>query len=84
MPGVPRELAEHQLKVILGSKPVKQGLRHFDGPRRKATGKEIIRLLAADFIREVIHTDYRGVSKTDAMGMANCWGPMDAGGSGEG
>ena len=26
MPGMPKELAEHQLKVIPGSKPVKQGL----------------------------------------------------------
>ena len=37
---------------------MKQGLRRFDVPRRKAIGKEILRLLAAEFIREVIHTDW--------------------------
>ena len=58
MPGVPRELAAHALKVHPDAKPVKQGLRRFDDGRRKAIGKEIIRLLAAEFIREVIWTDW--------------------------
>ena len=58
MPGVPRELAENSLTVKEGAKPVKQGLRRFDPPRRKAIGKEILRLLEAKFIREVSHTDW--------------------------
>ena len=58
MPGVPRKFAEHALKVHPDAKPVKQGLRRFDGRRKKAIGKEIIRLLAANFIREVIWTDW--------------------------
>src|SRR5664279_1400235 len=58
MPGVPRELAEHSLNAQKGAKPVKQGLRRFGPERRKAIGKEIVRLTAAKFIREVIHTEW--------------------------
>lgn len=58
MPGVPRELAEHSLNVYKGAKPMKQPLRHFGDKKRKAIGKEILRLEAANFIREVIHTDW--------------------------
>ena len=58
MPGIPRKFAEHALKVHPEAKPVKQGLPRFDDRRRKAIGKEIIRLLAAKFIREVIWTDW--------------------------
>jgi len=58
MPGVPRELAEHSLSVHKEAKPVKQSLRHFGGERRKAIGKELARLLAAQLIKEVIHTEW--------------------------
>src|SRR5664279_2089822 len=58
MPGVPRELAEHSLNVHKGANPVKQGLRRFGLERRRAIGKEIARLTAAKFIREVTHTDW--------------------------
>ena len=55
MPGVPRELAEHQLKVDKNAMPVKQALRRFNDEQRKAIGEEIARLLAAGFIAEVFH-----------------------------
>ena len=58
MPGVPRELAEHSLKFYEGAKPVKQGIRRYGDERRKAIGKEIIRLQKAKFIREVVATDW--------------------------
>ena len=58
MPGIPREVVEHAQRLILGSKPAKQRLRHFDDERRKAIGKEIAKLLAAEFIREVFHFDW--------------------------
>ena len=58
MPGVPREFAEHSLNVHPDARPVKQGLRRFDDRRRRTIGKEIIRLIAANFIREVIWTDW--------------------------
>ena len=58
MPGIPREVAEHALCLILGSKPAKQRLRHFDDERHRAIGEEIAKLLAARFIREVFHSDW--------------------------
>jgi hypothetical protein len=51
MPGVPRELAEHSLNVYEGAKPVKQGTRRYGEAKRKAIGKEIIKLQEAKFIR---------------------------------
>ena len=53
MPGVPREFAEHALNVFTDTKPVKQSIRRLSEPRAEAIGKEINRLLAADFIREI-------------------------------
>ena len=58
MTGVPRKFAEQALKVHPEARPVKQGLRRFDDRRRKAIGKEIIHLLATNFIHEVIWTDW--------------------------
>jgi hypothetical protein len=55
MPGIPREVTEHALKIRLGSKPVKQRLRRFDKQKRMAIGEVIARLLAAEFIRELYH-----------------------------
>ena len=58
MPGIPREVAEHTLKIHPGSKPVKQCLRRFDEEKRRAIGEEIAKLLAAGFIREVYHPEW--------------------------
>ena len=58
MPGIPREVTEHVLRLILGSKPTKQRLCRFDNERRRAIGEEIAKLLAAGFIREVYHSDW--------------------------
>ena len=58
MPGIPREVAEHALRLILGSKPAKQRLRRFDDERRMAIGEEVTKLLAAGFIKEVYHSDW--------------------------
>jgi hypothetical protein len=56
MTGVPRELAEHALKIIPGSKPVRQAMRRFgDKKKCRAIAKEISKLLKAGFIKEVIH-----------------------------
>ena len=57
MSGIPREVAEHALRVILGSKPTKQHLCRFDNERRRAIGEEVAKLLAAGFINEVDHSD---------------------------
>jgi hypothetical protein len=52
MPGVPRELAEHSLDVSKTAKPIKQKLRRFAKDRNEVIRVEIIKLLAARFIRE--------------------------------
>jgi hypothetical protein len=53
MPGVPRELVEHALNVDPKAKPVKQPLRRFDEPKRKAIASELHRLENIGFIREI-------------------------------
>ena len=58
MPGIRRDIVEHTLRLILGTKPTKQRLRHFDDERRRAIGEEIAKLLAARFIGEVFHSDW--------------------------
>jgi hypothetical protein len=57
MPGVPRELDEHRINVNEGSKPVKQQLRRFSPNKKAAIKKEITKLMAVGFIREILHLD---------------------------
>jgi hypothetical protein len=58
MPGVPRELIEHSLNVHPQAVPKKQRLRRFAHDKRDAIKREIAKLLAADFIKEVIHLEW--------------------------
>ena len=58
MPGIPREVAEYTLKILPGSKLVKQHLRRFDEEKCRAIGEEIAKLLDAGFIREVHHPEW--------------------------
>ena len=58
MPGILREVTEHTLKIKPGSKPVKQRLRRFDKEKRRAISEEIMKLLAARFIKEVYHLEW--------------------------
>jgi hypothetical protein len=58
MPGIPREVAEHELRIKPGFKPVHQCLRLFDDERHRAIGEEIAKLLAAGFVKEVYHSDW--------------------------
>jgi hypothetical protein len=51
MPGVPRELAEHKLKVYPQARPIRQKLRRFTPDKREAIRAELARLVAAGFIR---------------------------------
>jgi hypothetical protein len=55
MPGVPRNLIEHSLNVDPKAIPKRQHLRRFADDRRDAIKKELTKLLAACFIREVFH-----------------------------
>ena len=58
MPGIPREVTEHALRLIPGSNPAKQRLHRFDDKRCRAIGEEVTKLLAAGFIKEVYHFDW--------------------------
>jgi hypothetical protein len=57
MPGVPRNLIEHSLNVDPKATPKRQHLRRFADNRRDAIKKELAKLLAAGFIREVFHPE---------------------------
>ena len=46
------------MKVRPGSKLVKQRLHRFDEEKRRAIDKEIAKLLAAGFIKEVHHPEW--------------------------
>jgi hypothetical protein len=58
MPGVPRELIEHELHLDPTTKPVKQCLHHFTKDKKDVINREIARLLNVDFIKEVYHPDW--------------------------
>jgi hypothetical protein len=58
MPGVPREKAEHLLRVDPAFKPVKQKPRRFNAAKTAAIKTKVTRLLAVGFIREVYHPDW--------------------------
>jgi hypothetical protein len=60
MPGLPRKVTEHALRIKPGSKPVQQRLGCFDEEKRRAIGEEIAKLLAAGFIKEVYHLEWLG------------------------
>ena len=57
MPGIPWEVAEQALPLVLGSKPAKQCLCRFDDERHRAIGEEVAKLLVARFIKEVYHSN---------------------------
>jgi hypothetical protein len=54
LPGVPRELIEHSLNVHPKAVPKKQRLRRFAHDKREAIKREIAKLLAAGFIKDVL------------------------------
>jgi hypothetical protein len=58
MTGVPREITEHALKILPGSKPVRQAMRRFRDEKWHAIAKELSKLLEAGFVQEVIHTKW--------------------------
>jgi hypothetical protein len=58
MPGVPKELIEHCLKVDPKVIPKKQRLRCFAPNKREAIKKELAKLLVAGFIKEVYHPEW--------------------------
>jgi hypothetical protein len=57
MPGVPKELIEHCLKVDPKATPKTQQLRCFAPEKREAIKKELAKLLVVGFIKEVYHPE---------------------------
>ena len=55
MPGIPREVIEHQLKVYPDAKPVSQKPRRQSVERQDFIREEVRKLLHAGFIEEVHH-----------------------------
>jgi hypothetical protein len=53
MPGIPKELSKHELKIFLNAKPIKQSMRRYNPKKARAMGEEINRLLEAKFIRKI-------------------------------
>jgi hypothetical protein len=58
MPGVPRELAEHKLRVYPQARPIRQKLCCFTHDKREAIRAELACLVATWFIREVLHPEW--------------------------
>ena len=58
MPGIPKELIEHSLNVNPSATPKKQRLRRFSVEKREAIKKELAKLLAAGFIKEVYDPEW--------------------------
>jgi hypothetical protein len=58
MPGVPRNLIEHSLNVDPKATPKRQHLHRFADNRRDTIKKELAKLLAAGFIKEVFHPEW--------------------------
>jgi hypothetical protein len=53
MPRVSQEVTKHTLNICPGSKPIKQGMRHFKQEKHRAMGEELFNLFAASFVKEV-------------------------------
>jgi hypothetical protein len=58
MSGVPRNLIEHSINVDPKATPKRQQLHRFADDIRDAIKKELAKLLAAGFIREVFHPEW--------------------------
>src|ERR1044072_2839928 len=83
MPGIQREFAEHALRIKPNTKTVKQALRRFLEPKRRAIGDEVNRLLDTQFIRETKKATWIAnpvlVPKKDTYVLRMCvdYGPVN-------
>jgi hypothetical protein len=60
IPGVPRELAKHKLKLYHQAKLIWQKLCHFTPDKREDIRAKLTLLVASGFIREVMHPEWLG------------------------
>jgi hypothetical protein len=73
MPGVPRNLIEHSLNVNPKATPKRQHLRRFADDRWDAIKKELAKLLADGFIREVFYPEWLANPVLDRKKNLNEW-----------
>src|SRR3954462_9220063 len=83
MPRIPREFVEHVLRINPNTKPVKQDLRRFSEPKRRAIGEQVNRLPGGQFIRETKKATWIAnpvlVPKKDTYVLRMCvdYGPVN-------
>jgi hypothetical protein len=58
MPGIPKEVAKHELKIFPNAKPIKQSMRRYNPEKARSMGEEINRLLEVKFIREIMEATW--------------------------
>jgi hypothetical protein len=58
MPGIPREVVEHSLDIRASSRSVKQHLRRLDEEKCRVIREKVHKLLAVEFIKEVVHPEW--------------------------
>ena len=63
MPGIPKEVIEHSLKIYPEAKPVQQRVRKQAIVRQDFVREEVKKLLRVRFVREVHHPQWWGLSK---------------------
>jgi hypothetical protein len=56
--GSPKRTGRAQIKGLLQARPIRQKLRRFTPDKREAIRAELARLVAARFIREVLHPEW--------------------------
>jgi hypothetical protein len=58
MPGIPRDVIEHKLRIDLVFKLIKQKERRYTLERRETTRQEVNKLLEVGFIRPVDYSNW--------------------------
>ena len=58
MPGIPREVIKHKLKVKPDSRPAHQKLRRFSPEKTAIIKDNLEKLLTTGFIRKIHHSDW--------------------------
>ena len=57
MPEIHPSIASHRLNILPSSRPIRQKVRRFQPEKQRIIQDEIVKLLVAEFIREVEYLD---------------------------
>ena len=58
MPEIHPSIASHRLNILPSSRPIRQKVRRFQPEKQRIIQDEIVKLLVAEFIREVEYLDW--------------------------